>query len=122
MSHARRLPCPLIGNHGVRAEVFEEQLGRFFSAFQLPEDWQQDIQDEITSQSERQLIIEQRERIERKSGCHDLTRADRSTRGLTKGEDCAMISEIRPFCLCSKVHSLSEHASDRHIDKKRLTC
>jgi hypothetical protein len=63
---SRKLPCPLTANHGVRAEVFEEQLGRILSAFQLPEDWQQDIQDEITSQSERQVIIEQRERVERK--------------------------------------------------------
>jgi DNA invertase Pin-like site-specific DNA recombinase len=66
MSHTRKLPCPLNGNRGVRAEVFEEQLGRVFSAFQLPEDWQQDIQDQVTSKSDRQMIIEQRDRIERK--------------------------------------------------------
>jgi hypothetical protein len=41
-------------------------LGRVFSAFRLPEDWQQDIQDQVTSASDRQMIIEQRDRIERK--------------------------------------------------------
>jgi hypothetical protein len=25
MSHARKLPCPLTDNHGIRAEVFEER-------------------------------------------------------------------------------------------------
>ena len=41
-------------------------MGRVFAAFQLPEDWQQDIQDRVTSQSDRQMMIEQRDRIERK--------------------------------------------------------
>lgn len=66
MSYARKLPCPLTANQGVRAEVFEEQIGRVFAAFQLPEDWQEEIQDKVVSESERQVIIEQRERIERK--------------------------------------------------------
>lgn len=66
MSDKRKLPCALNTGRGVRAEVFEEQMGRILAAFQLPEDWQEDIRQAILSQGERQQLLSERERVERK--------------------------------------------------------
>jgi len=65
MSYQRGLECSR-SSIGVVADIPEEQVGEVFMAFRLPEDWQEEIRQQVMAADERQQLLERRKRLEEK--------------------------------------------------------